>query len=413
MNELNWVEQNRKKYFFSFIASILVIYLSIFGIVNIFTENHFIGIFALSVDSVIILMCLYFMITKNLALTNYVFVSLVAILFLYLLFSGGVNNTGCLWCYVYPLMTLFLLGYTGGLVLVSIFLFIVFMVFIVNWPINVTIYSFDFKFRFIGSFFAVSVISFFFEYLRDITQKKLIQESLLKEELKTQLLQSEKIAAVGQLAGGVAHEINNPLGVILGFSQILTKNLKENEPLYMPLKSIEREAVRCKKLIGDLLTFSRTGKTITESADINIVINGALSLVETKAKTSNIEVIRNYEAELPQITVNTNQIQQVIINLCNNAMDAMPEGGKITITTKKLEQEIEIEVSDTGTGMSEETKKHLFEPFFTTKEVGKGTGLGLSLVYEIVKKHNGAIELESEVGKGTAFIIKLPLNIER
>ncbi len=223
------------------------------------------------------------------------------------------------------------------------------------------------------------------------------------------LLQSEKMAAVGQLAGGVAHEINNPMGVILGFAQSIVKRIKEDNPLYMPLKSIEREAVRCRKMVVDLLTFSRTVKSQAESIDINQTIDETLSLIESQTKLMNIKIKREYETGLPAVTAYKNQIQQVIVNLCNNAIDAMPAGGKIIIATKRIEQKIIIEISDTGKGMSEEIKKHIFEPFFTTKESGKGTGLGLSLCYEIIKKHNGTIEVESEIDKETIFTIKLPL----
>ncbi|HEX3047803.1 MAG TPA: ATP-binding protein [Bacillota bacterium] len=238
------------------------------------------------------------------------------------------------------------------------------------------------------------------------------------DRLKTtqaQLIQSDKLAVVGQLAGGVAHEINNPIGVILGFAQSIAKRIPEDDPLYMPLKSIEREAIRCKNLVGNLLTFSRSGKTPTEMIDISQTLNETLSLIEAQTKVKNIEIIRMYEPGLPQITVNKNQLQQVIINLCNNAIDAidsigdMPENGKITIGAKKAEAEIVIEISDTGSGMTEELKKHIFEPFFTTKEVGKGTGLGLSLCYEIIRKHQGIIEVESEAGNGSTFRIKLPI----
>lgn len=239
------------------------------------------------------------------------------------------------------------------------------------------------------------------------------------KRLQEQLIQTEKLSAVGQLAGGVAHEINNPIGVILGFAQLVAKDVKENDPLYMPLKSIEREAIRCKKLVVDLLTFSRMSKSEKEFVDINDTIEQTLSLVESRAKMKNVKVIREYEKDLPKTVVNKNQIQQVIVNLCNNAMDAMPNGGTITITTKSLvvnpttesnkREFLWIGVSDTGTGMTEEVKKHIFEPFFTTKEVGKGTGLGLSLCYEIIQKHEGSIEVESEVGKGSTFVIKLPV----
>jgi len=263
--------------------------------------------------------------------------------------------------------------------------------------------------------------------IKDVSELKQADEE--RERLRQQLMQSDKMAAVGQLAGGIAHEINNPLGVILGFAQIAGRNIKESDALHMPLKSIEREAVRCKKLVSDLLTFSRSYKSAIERISLNTAIDSALVLVKTRARTQNIEIISVFDGNIPEIMANSNQLQQVIINLCNNAIDAIPDGAasrRVTVKTssfvaaeqssaedeRALPQQsnfIEIFVSDTGTGMSEEVRKHLFEPFFTTKEVGKGTGLGLSLVYEIVKKHKGTIEVESEKDRGTVFKIKLPI----
>jgi PAS domain S-box-containing protein len=242
---------------------------------------------------------------------------------------------------------------------------------------------------------------------RDITERKLAEKE--KEKLQMRLFQSDKMTAVGQLAGGVAHEINNPMGVILGFAQTIARDMKEGDPLYMPLKSIEREAIRCKTLVGDLLTFSRTGKTQMEVIYINGVIEEILSLVEARTKVKNVGIIRKYGIDLPQVMINKNQIQQVIMNLCNNAIDAMTGTGKLTIITKQTDNWMEIDVADTGNGMTEEVKKHMFEPFYTTKEIGKGTGLGLSLCYEIIQRHNGTIKAESELGKGTIFIVKLPI----
>ncbi|HBE02765.1 MAG TPA: hypothetical protein DC049_09850 [Spirochaetia bacterium] len=246
---------------------------------------------------------------------------------------------------------------------------------------------------------------------RDIIESRKQEKKL--QETQAMLLHSEKMAAIGQLAGGVAHEINNPMAVILGFSQSISKKIKEDDPLYMPLKSIEREAIRCKKMIGDLLTFSRSGKTEKEKADLNELINQTLSLIEAQTKVRNTEIIRVFAAGLPLLIINKNQIQQVIVNLCNNALDAMPDGGKITISTEQAGNEILIKISDTGTGMTEEIRKHIFEPFFTTKEAGKGTGLGLSLCYEIIQAHNGIIEVTSKEGAGASFVIRLPLPMEQ
>jgi signal transduction histidine kinase len=260
------------------------------------------------------------------------------------------------------------------------------------------------------------------EYSKTLEQKVDERTKELMES-KEKLYQTSKMAAVGQLAGGVAHEINNPMGVILGFAQVIAKSVKEGEPLYMPLKSIEREALRCKHLVENLLTFSRINKIDKETMDMNDVIDWTLKLVEAQAKVKDVRIIREYAADLQAIKANKQQLQQVFVNLCNNAIDAMPGGGKITITTLNHPRQkdesgaeqngfVEISIADTGQGIAKEIKDHIFEPFFTTKEIGKGTGLGLSLCYEIIQKHKGTIEAESplkEGVQGTRFRIKLPV----
>ncbi|OGR88659.1 MAG: hypothetical protein A3A86_06375 [Elusimicrobia bacterium RIFCSPLOWO2_01_FULL_60_11] len=240
---------------------------------------------------------------------------------------------------------------------------------------------------------------------RDITERK---------HLENIVLQSEKLSAVGQLAAGLAHEINNPLGVILGFAQSCARKLQpKDDPLELPIKSIEREANRIKALVQGLLDFSRTNKSEREECIINKTIENALALIVVNAKMNSVELIREFEENLPKIVLNSSQIQQVIINLCNNAIDAMPKGGTITLRTRRVQDlgkdAIQIQVQDTGAGISKENQNKVFESFFTTKEVGKGTGLGLSISHEIVQKHGGTITLESQMGIGTTFTIRIPL----
>ena len=238
----------------------------------------------------------------------------------------------------------------------------------------------------------------------------MIAEKTQELQLSQQKLrQTEKMAAVGQLASGFAHEINNPMTVILGFSQFVAGQVKEDNLFYMPLKSIESEAERCKKLIQSLLTFSRVSKTNEEMLDINKSIENALSLAEVKTKMGNINIEKDLDPKLPNIMADSSQIQQIVINLCNNAADAMPQGGTIKVSTGQNAGYLEIIISDTGMGIAKEVIGKIFDPFFTTKEVGKGTGLGLSLCYEIVQKYKGEIAVESELKKGTSFIIRLPL----
>lgn len=239
---------------------------------------------------------------------------------------------------------------------------------------------------------------------KDMTERK---------KLENAIRQSEKLSAVGQLAAGVAHEINNPLGVILGFAQAAVRRLQPNNPLELPLKSIEKEALRCKTLVQDLLTFSRVSKIDREPLDINRAVEGAFSLILAQARMTRVEVKKELTANLPRILGNLNQIQQIIINLANNALDAIGTGtGSLTVITESVTEEhlswVALRVIDTGPGIVPEILSRIFDPFFTTKPVGKGTGLGLSLVHEIIKKHSGTIDVQSSPGN-TEFCIKFPV----
>jgi two-component system, NtrC family, sensor kinase len=223
-----------------------------------------------------------------------------------------------------------------------------------------------------------------------------------------QLMQTGKMAAVGQLAAGVAHEINNPLAVILGFGQAMEKRLAAEDPLRLPVSSIVREAWRCKNLVGELLTFSRTAKRTTESIDMNELVRSTGVLLQPRARTQNVELLLDL-GEACTLQGNNTQIQQVIVNLGTNAMDAMDSGGTLTLRTRQDgAAHVRVEVADTGVGIPDEIRSRIFEPFFTTKDVGKGTGLGLSLVYEIVQQHGGRIDATNPGESGTTMVVRLP-----
>ena len=232
-----------------------------------------------------------------------------------------------------------------------------------------------------------------------------------REEIEGMMRQSEKMSAVGQLAAGVAHEINNPLGIILGFAQAVARRVQPDDPLALPLQSIEKEATRCKNIVQNLLTFSRVSKVEREPLDLNKTVESSLSLISAKAKITGINIKTEMAPHLPRILGNSNQFQQIVINLANNAVDAMEKGGELIIKTKILNEGplswVCLKVTDTGTGIPPDVLSRIFEPFFTTKGVGKGTGLGLSLVHEIVAKHSGTIQVQSCPGC-TEFLVKFP-----
>ncbi len=248
-----------------------------------------------------------------------------------------------------------------------------------------------------------------------VTKKAKLEEGLRRayRELRAtqeQLVQSGKMAAVGRLAGGVAHELNNPLGGILGFTQAALLDTKENEPRYKDLKAIEEAALHCKGIVSGLLNFSRQTKGEFKEADVNKTIEATLALVDHQTKLQNIEIVKNLSPKLSKVTGNFNQLQQVFLNMVTNARDAMPHGGKIFITTRNIARGKKVEATflDTGSGIPEEHMDKLFEPFFTTKEPGKGVGLGLSVTYGIVKDHGGEIEVRNRKGAGAEFRIILP-----
>ncbi len=245
-----------------------------------------------------------------------------------------------------------------------------------------------------------------FNYMLDSIKER---DERLKEYTKQEIMKSERLAMVGQLAAGVAHEINNPLGSILIYSHLLLEDLEKEDPRRGNLEKIVNQATRCKKIVKGLLDFSRQTEPEIKPSDINTIVTEVLSLVERQAMFHNIKVIKKLLPDVPTILLDKNQIQQVLMNIILNAAEAMDGQGKLIVETSSDEEYARIKFTDTGCGISEENMKKLFQPFFSTKETGHGTGLGLSISYGIIRKHNGKINVCSEIGKGSTFTIVLPI----
>ena len=227
-----------------------------------------------------------------------------------------------------------------------------------------------------------------------------------------QLVHSEKLAGLGQLAAGVAHELNNPLATVLLYSDILLRECPPDDPRRADLEMIGSETRRCKGIVGSLLDFARQNQVEAQPTDVNALI-GALIEVERKGKrAAAIEIVSDLDPALPIIQADPAQLQEVLVNLISNGVDAMPAGGRLMIRTRRGPNGmITMDVSDTGTGIPAEYLGKLFTPFFTTKPVGKGTGLGLAIAYGIIKMHRGQINVRSQVGEGTTFAIQLPVTL--
>lgn len=244
------------------------------------------------------------------------------------------------------------------------------------------------------------------------------RDEKLKEQAQQTIQESGRLATVGQLAAGVAHELNNPLGGVLMYSHLLLEKLDENDSNRENLEKIANQATRCKKIVKGLLDFSRQTEPKVELSDINELLNQTMMLVENQAVFQNITITKKLLFSLPKVMVDESQMQQVFINIALNAAEAIEEkdknkvDGEFIIQTQIADngQSLEISFTDTGCGIPEENIKRLFEPFFTTKEVGHGTGLGLAISYGIIQSNNGTITVKSQVGKGTTFTIRLPIN---
>lgn len=283
-------------------------------------------------------------------------------------------------------------------------------------------------------------------------QKKLIEDKNTElntllvnlKEAQQQLVMAEKMASLGQLTAGVAHEINNPINFVSANIKPLKEDLadilecinkyesviKENkletqfaevqkfrnkmdigfsmQEIQNLLKGIEEGANRTSEIVKGLRNFSRLDQNLIKKTDLNEGIESTLTLLHSLYKDK-IEIKKNF-GKIPEVECFPGQINQVLMNILSNAIQAIPEKGEIFIETREEEGTIKISIRDTGGGMSEATKQKIFDPFFTTKEVGKGTGLGLSISYGIIEKHNGKIEVNSVIGKGTQFIITLPIH---
>jgi len=237
--------------------------------------------------------------------------------------------------------------------------------------------------------------------LRDVTEKR---------RLARYLSRAEKMSSIGQLAAGVAHEINNPLGVIDCYANLIRKESQPDSQTIKDIEIIKKHTLQCKSVVEDLLNFARVSEPKMVQADINACIEGVLSVVERQMNKENITVRRKFSPDIPLITMDVQKMKQVFMNLIMNAGQAIEKNGLITIVTEfqKKDKLVAIHIEDTGCGISKKDIGRIFDPFFTTKGVGRGTGLGLSVSYGIVEQHRGQIHVKNAQGKGSIFTIILP-----
>ena len=237
------------------------------------------------------------------------------------------------------------------------------------------------------------------------------RDDKLREYTNQQIMKSERLATLGQLAAGVAHEINNPLGTISIYAQIVLDELgKDNDSCRESLAVVMKQTNRAGRIVKDLLEFARQSEPEMRILNINDVLRKAIAITTHPAELQNIRLVTNLAPELPDLQGDSDKLQQVFVNIIVNALQAMPEGGELTVGTRLAEDSkfMEIEFSDTGCGIPQEHLSKLFDPFFSTKSTGEGTGLGLSVSLGIIQRHSGTINVKSKVGEGSTFIIRFP-----
>jgi len=232
----------------------------------------------------------------------------------------------------------------------------------------------------------------------------------IKSELQAQLRHADRLATIGKLSAGVAHELNEPLGNILGFSQLLKKDRKLPDELEKDIDKIISASLYAREVVKKLMLFARQMPRKEDNINLNRVINDALYLFDARCRKNRIELLCFLDENLPEINGDFSQMTQVLVNLVVNSVQAMPEGGTLTIKTSSFKDSVSLVVEDTGTGMTDEVRRQIFNPFFTTKDIDQGTGLGLSVVHGIVTSHKGRINVKSEAGKGSMFEILLPVS---
>ena len=340
-------------------------------------------------------------------------VSMLGILFLYLAIAGGINNTGHLWAFTFPLLAVIHFGLRKGAIAISLFLGCLIFFFASDYPLAASSYSLDFKFRFISSLLAISIFGYVHEYIRIAFLNEIVRQN-------DELSRTQRLESLGFLAGGIAHDFSNILTGVIGNLGLLEMSVEKHNPDFKLVTAAKKAAERSLDLTQQLMTFARGGAPVKEPTSIEALLRETTQL---SLRGSKIRPRYDFGKEaLSPVDVDKGQIAQVVQNLVINADHAMPKGGALRVSAANVDIRnndgamnpgayVKVSIEDEGVGIPEDAVQNVFEVYFTTKEAGQGLGLAIS--HSIVSKHDGYITVTSKVGVGTRFDIYLPASTEQ
>lgn len=428
------IELQRRMLLLNIIFIVGIAFLLPYSIIAYVQGNFWLSVFDMAVVFVLVINFFYLRRSQNLEVAAYFSISIFSALLFYVTATGGVSNTGPLWSYTLPLFTLFLLGAKKGSLIVSIyFFFILLILFFPGTPLLFTDYGMDFRTRYVTTFAATYVLAFIAEWVRTKTQEKISQktkelENTLKElreaeaeriRLQDELLAAKKMEAVGTLAGGIAHDFNNLLSIIMGSVSVAKDSEFDTDIRTKMLEKAETASLQAAELSQKLITFSRGGWIVRKKIFLPTLLKDfANNFPHMQPLLRDVSI----PPDLKPINGDEGQLRQVLLNLLQNADEAMSEPKRLAITAKniivdedndfllKAGEYVRISIKDNGVGIPPANMENIFNPYFSTKETfsQKGMGLGLAICYSIIKRHQGHIDIESEVGKGTTANVYIP-----
>ena len=389
-----------------------VLFLVAYSIEYVYIAAYRMAVLDMGAATILILTAIHVRRTQTYIFASNAAIVTLGILFLYLTIVGGFNNTGYLWAFLFPLLSVIHFGLKQGTVAISLFLGVLIFFFASDYPVAASNYSMDFKTRFISSLVAMSIFAYVHEYIRIAFLKEIVRQN---EELS----RTQRLESLGFLAGGIAHDFNNILTGVIGNLGLLEISMNENSPNLKLVTAAKKSAEKSKDLTQQLMTFSRGGAPTKETTSIEALLR---ETTELSLRGSKIRPDYDFEEGLLPADIDKGQMAQVVQNLVINADHAMPDGGVLKVSAANAEVSLDddsmnaglyvkVSVEDNGVGIPEDVVQNVFDVYFTTKESGQG--LGLAIAYSIVSKHDGYLSVSSRIGVGTKFDIYLPASAKR